>query len=457
MFKRSAVEPTGSTVTRDGYWLNYPREHRCRPQRRVAPTTLEELRAEVLNAPARGSRVRVVGSGHSYTDVALAPETQVSLVNLNRIEQLDPVSGLVRVQGGITLRALRHELARHGLGFANMGDIDVQSIAGALSTGTHGTGEHAPAFASQITAVQLMLADGSLVEVSEDNDANLFHATQVSLGVLGIITAVTLRAVPLYTLCRVQSVITAQDALALIDNPPEIDRFTIWFMPYTGHAIMSAMNPVPLAPAPQPVKSWVRDMVKVNAGLRLSGRVARHLPSLVPTVNRALVRRLPPDARVDRYDNLLLIPIHVRHNAFEYAVPLQRAGEGARAMLDAVENTKPAVALPAEVRFAPAEQAWLHPQYGRASAWIGAAVHTGVAIDECWGQAEQACVRLGGRPHWGKWHTLGAEQLAGLYPMWDRFQEYRTELDPTGLFGSPPIDRLLGTTRGAAARAEVTA
>jgi L-gulono-1,4-lactone dehydrogenase len=447
MAKNIEAHLTGSTVTCDGHWLNYTRVHRCRPQQTAKPATLDALRTEVLRARADGSRIRVVGSGHSYSDVALAPETQLSLSNLNRVEHVDRDRGLVRVQGGITLRRLRHELSRHGLAFANMGDIDCQSLAGALSTGTHGTGQHAPAFASQITALQLMLADGSLLEISQDSEPDIFRAAQVSLGALGIITGVTLRAVPMYTLCRVQHLITNDQALALMENlPNHIERFTIYFMPYTGQAVLSAMHPVPLVAAPQRARNWVRDMIKVNGVLRLAGRAARHVPRAVPRLNRAFVKTMNTEARVDRYDNILLTPIHVRHDNIEYAIPVEHAAAGARAMLTAIEKTKPAVALPAEMRFSPREEAWLHPQYGRDTAWIGGAVHTGVSIDECWRLVEQDFLKWGGRPHWGKWHTLCAEQLAQLYPMWTRFQDVRSHLDPEGLFGSPSIDRLLGTT-----------
>jgi L-gulono-1,4-lactone dehydrogenase len=457
MAKNVEAHLTGSTVTHDGHWLNYTRVHRCRPQRTAKPNTLEELRTEVLRARADGSRIRVVGAGHSYTDVALAPETQLSLTHLNRVEHVDSVRGLVRVQGGITLRRLRHELARHGLAFANMGDIDSQSIAGALSTGTHGTGQRAPAFASQITALQLMLADGSLLEVSEERDPDIFRAAQVSLGVLGIITGVTLRAVPMYTLCRVQHLITDEQALDLMENLPDhIERFTIYFMPYTGQAVLSAMQSVPLVAAPQRARNWVRDMIKVNGVLRMAGRAARHVPRAVPRLNCTFVKMMNTEARIDRYDNILLTPIHVRHDNIEYAIPVEHAADGARAMLTAIEKTKPAVALPAEMRFAPREEAWLHPQYGRDTAWIGSAVHTGVPIDECWGLVEQDFLKWGGRPHWGKWHNLCADQLAGLYPMWTRFQSVRSQLDPDGLFGSPPIDRVLGATKTDPATPAVT-
>ncbi|MGH3426659.1 MAG: D-arabinono-1,4-lactone oxidase, partial [Mycobacteriales bacterium] len=160
------------------------------------------------------------------------------------------------------------------------------------------------------------------------------------------------------------------------------------------------------------------------------------------------VDAIKSEARVDASDRIFIRPLRVRHEAFEYALPIERAADGARAMLTAIDRHRPAIAFPCEMRVAPSDQAWLHPQYGRRTAWIGGAVHApGIEVEDCWGEAERECIALGGRPHWGKWHTLRAGQLAGLYPNWENFQSVRSRLDPDGLFGSPAIDRLLGTTR----------
>src|SRR5918997_6045984 len=150
--------PAGAKVSPDGTWTNFSQRTSVRPQRAVAPADLDELRRVLKEAAAEGSRVRVVGSGHSYNDIAVAPETQVSLRQLNRVLHVDTAATRLTVQGGTTLREIRGELARHGWAFANMGDIDHQSIAGALATGTHGTGLHMPAFSSQVVALELMTA-----------------------------------------------------------------------------------------------------------------------------------------------------------------------------------------------------------------------------------------------------------------------------------------------------------
>ncbi|MQY09956.1 L-gulono-1,4-lactone dehydrogenase [Streptomyces sp. RB5] len=439
--------PAGADVSADGTWTNFSRRHSVRPQRFAVPHDLDDLRRVLREATAEGSRVRVVGSGHSYNDVATAPDTQVSLRRLNRIRHVDPGSGHVTVEGGASLREIRTELARHGLAFDNMGDIDHQSIAGALSTGTHGTGLTAPAFASQVVAMELMLADGSLVRCSaEDPDPALFDAARVSLGALGVIVAVTLRAVPAYHLRRTDSVITRDQALALLEDPPQNGHIGFYFMPYIDQVLMwTAERTTDPVDKPSALGEWFRDVVKVNHGLRAMGAVARRAPRLVPALSRAFARGIRPETTVDTYDKVFLRPLFVRHDAFEFAVE-QAEGPGCvRTLMAAVEDARVPAAFPCETRVAPAESAWLHPQYGRTTTWVGAAIQSpGIDVDGAWEEAQRACVAKGGRPHWGKWHTLTAAELGGLYPRWDEFTALRTKLDPGGLFGSPAIDRLLG-------------
>ncbi|MER5480255.1 D-arabinono-1,4-lactone oxidase [Streptomyces sp. NPDC002734] len=436
----------GAEVSADGTWTNFPRRHRVRPRHVVAPADLGELRRVLAEAAAEGSRVRVVGSGHSYNDVAVAPETQVSLRHLDRVLHVDTASARVTVQGGITLRAVRAALHRHGLAFANMGDIDHQTIGGALSTGTHGTGLHAPAFASQVVAMELMLADGSVVRC-DDRDPGLLDEARVSLGALGVVVQVTLQAVPAYRLRRSDAVVTREQAYTLLADPPAVDHIGLYFLPYIDQVLMwTAERTADPVDRPSALTEWFRDVVKVNHGLRAMGTVARRAPGTAPALSRAFARGIRPATTVDTYDRVFLRPLFVRHDAFEFAVEQAAGPECVRRLMSAVEDAGAPVAFPCETRVSPAESAWLHPAHGRTSTWVGAAVQSpGIDVDEAWEQAQRACVELGGgRPHWGKWHTLEAAELRGLYPRWDDFAALRGELDPQGLFGSPAVDRVLG-------------
>ena len=435
----------GAEVSADGTWTNFSRRCRVQPQRVVSPADLGDLRRVLKDAAAEGSRVRVVGAGHSYNDVAIAPETQVSLRHLNKVLHVDTASARLTVEAGATLHEIRSEMASRGLAFANMGDIDRQSIAGALSTGTHGTGLHAPAFASQVVAMELMLADGSIVRCSAENP-DLFDAARVSLGALGVIVSVTLQAVPTYNLRRSDAVITRDEAYTLLQDPPAIDHIGLYFMPYIDQVLMwTAERTTDPVDKPSAFGEWFRDVVKVNYGLDAMGAVARRAPRLVPALSRAFARGIKPETTVDSYDKVFLRPLFVRHDAFEFAVPQDQGPHCVRSLLKAVEDAKVPAAFPCETRIAPAESAWLHPAYGRTSTWVGAAIQApGIDIDGAWHEAQCAAVAAGGRPHWGKWHTLDAAGLRGLYPRWDDFTALRATLDPGGLFGSPAIDRILG-------------
>ena len=442
--------PAGATVTADGTWTNFAGRHSVRPQRVVAPADLDELRRVLKEASDAGSRVRVVGSGHSYSDIAIAPETQVSLRHLSRVLHVDAAAGLVTVQGGMTLHQIRAELRRHRLAFANMGDIDHQSIAGALSTGTHGTGLRMPAFASQITALELMLADGTIVRYAEE-DGDRWDAARVSLGALGVIVSVTLRAVPHYRLRRSDAVISRDQAFALLADPPQEGHVGLYFMPYIDQVLMwTAERTQDPIDKPSALGEWFRDVVKVNYGLGAMGAVARRAPRLVPALSRSFAKGIKPETTVDDYDKVFLRPLFVRHDAWEFGVPLTRANDAVRALMSSIEDAGLPYAFPCETRIAPAETAWLHPTYGRPTACIGAAIYPGVDVEAAWETAQRAAVDLGGRPHWGKWHTLEAADLARLYPRWADFQAIRRELDPEGLFGSPAVDRVLGSVGGRA-------
>lgn len=434
----------GAEVSADGTWTNFSRRVSVRPRRVVVPGDLGALRRTLQEAASEGARVRVVGAGHSYNDVAVAPEVQVSLRRLNRVLHVDADRDQLTVEGGATLQEIRAEMARHGLAFANMGDIDRQSIGGALSTGTHGTGLRMPAFASQVVAMELMLADGSVVRCSAE-DGDLWDAARVSLGALGVIVSVTVQAVPAYRLRRSDAVITRDQAYRLLQDPPEMGHVGLYFMPYIDQVLMwTAERTTDPVDKPSALGEWFRDVVKVNYGLEVMGVVARRAPRLVPALSRAFARGIKPETTVDTYDKVFLRPLFVRHDAWEFAVPLEAAGDGVRALMTSIEDAGLPYAFPCETRIAPAETAWLHPTYGRPSACIGAAINPGIDVDGAWEEAQRAVVGLGGRPHWGKWHTLTATELSGLYPRWHDFAALRARLDPDGLFGSPAIDRLLG-------------
>src|SRR6476620_445764 len=218
-------------------WRNWAGDQRCLPAATSRPRSVAELSDAVGRAAAAGSRVRVVGSGHSFRDVALTDGVMVSLENMRELLDFDRDSGLVRVQAGITIRELSALLRDHGLAMENLGDIDVPSIAGAISTATHGTGALLPNIAAQVAALTLVLADGSTLECSPGADPELFRAARVGLGALGAIAEVTLRCVPAFTLRGVDAPAPLAETLDRFDERVrENDHFEFFVFPHADTA-----------------------------------------------------------------------------------------------------------------------------------------------------------------------------------------------------------------------------
>ncbi len=421
-------------------WSNWAGTQRCEPAAFERPGS----RAEVADAVARSRSVRVAGAGHSFTDGVLTGGTLLSLERLDRMLDADPASGLVRVEAGITLHRLNRELLRHGLALPNLGDIDVQSIAGAIATGTHGTGARLPNLSAQVEAVELVLGDGSERTVAE---GDLLRAARIGLGSLGAVVAVTLRCVPAFRLHGVDRPEPLDDVLASLDERVDGARhFEFWTFPHSPLALTRTNN---RTDAPRAVsgraRQWFDDVLMENHVFRLLHRIGRRFPRAIPALNRAAARAASRRDRVDLSFRVFASPRLVRFTEMEYAVPRAHAAEavrGARAILE-----RHPVSFPVELRLVAADDALLSPAHGRDSAYV--AVHTfeGVPWEAPFREVEAFMSGLGGRPHWGKHSFLTAAELAPRYPEWDAFQAARAELDPEGRFENAWARRvLIGST-----------
>lgn len=205
-------------MTTDTTWRNWSGEQQCRPARLVRARSREQVQEAVRDAAARGLRVKAVGSGHSFTSVALTDGVMIDIAAMDRVLDADPATGLVRVEAGITISALSERLSGLGLGMENLGDIDVQTIAGAIATGTHGTGALLANISSQVRAIELVTADGELLELDGADDPDALRAARISLGALGIVTAITLQTIPAYVLHGVDTTEPLEEMLSTLDQ-----------------------------------------------------------------------------------------------------------------------------------------------------------------------------------------------------------------------------------------------
>jgi L-gulono-1,4-lactone dehydrogenase len=426
-------------------WRNWAGDQRCAPSVVDDPGSEEEVAEAVARARDTGRRLRSVGSGHSFTDIACTDGHMLRLGRMDRVLDAHPADGLVRVQPGITLARLGEQLAERGLAMENQGDIDAQGVAGAVSTGTHGTGAAFPNLSAQVAALRLVTADGSVVELSPESDREAYLAARVGLGALGVISELTLRCLPQFTLRRVDDPRPLRDTLTRLDELVDAaDHFELFAFPYTGVAMTRTTERSDRAPEPDSRATWLRETVLENRVLGLASRAGRVAPTLVPAINRALMRLAGPAVKVDRSHRVYATRREVRFTEMEYALPRAAAATCVERIMDLVERRRLPVGFPIEVRFVAADDAYLSPAHARETAYVAVHMYRGTEF-ESYFRGVEAIVRVyGGRPHWGKRHYQSAETLRELYPEWDRFQAVRARFDPAGLFGNDYTDRVLG-------------
>ena len=437
-----------------GEWRNWAGTATARPARRVRPKTEAEISAAVKDAAAAGLPVRALGSGHSFTPAAATTGLALDLSLWTGVTAADTRTGLVTVRAGTTLRALNAALAEFGLALANLGDIDAQTIAGALATGTHGTGARLGGLATQVEELELVLADGSVVTCSASSRPELFNAARVGLGALGVISTVTLRCVPSFTLLADERPVPVEEVLEQFDELAAAnDHFEFYWFPYGRKALVKRNNRLavrdqaPGSRVPPALPAWRRFWefeVMENAGFGALCRLGRVSPRLIPALNRFSSAALSARAYTDVSHRVFVTPRRVRFAESEYAVPRESLGHVIAELRRAVPRLPDPVMFPVEVRVAAADDIWLSTGYGRESAYVAVHQYTGLPYRAYFDRFESIVAEVAGRPHWGKLHSLGAGRLRSLYPRFDEFRRVRAGVDPEDRFGNAYLARVLG-------------
>jgi L-gulonolactone oxidase len=427
-------------------WRNWAGDQRCLPAMVQRPRSIEELSGAIEQAAHRGSRVRVVGTGHSFGDIALTDGLQLSLERLTRVLDVDRAAGLARVQAGITIRELSRLLDAYGLALENLGDIDAQSIAGAISTATHGTGARLRNLSAQVSELTLVLADGSTLVCSAERDPEVFRAARVGLGSLGAIAEVTLRCVPAFTLHGVDGPAPLQDTLERFEELAHAnDHFEFFVFPHTDTALTRTNNRTEQAPRPRGrLSAYANDVLLANHAFECCCRAGRRFPGRIPQINRLVTRLAGRSERLERSAEIFASPRLVRFTEMEYALPRERTVQAVRRVLAVIEQRGFAVPFPIEVRTVAPDDAFLSTAAGRESGYVAVHMYRGMAWEPYFRAVEEIMDALDGRPHWGKRHFQTAATLRPRYPDWDRFKAVRARLDPEGRFANAWSERVLG-------------
>ncbi|MEU9343598.1 D-arabinono-1,4-lactone oxidase [Streptomyces sp. NPDC048278] len=431
---------------KSGTWRNWGGNVTVRPAREVVPASVDELAAAVRQAAEDGLKVKAVGSGHSFTSIAATDGVSIRPQLLTGIRNIDRKAMTVTVEAGTPLKRLNLALAREGLSLTNMGDIMEQTVSGATSTGTHGTGRESASLAAQIRELELVTADGSVLTCSEKENPEVFAAARVGLGALGIVTAITFAVEPVFLLAAREEPMPLDRVLAEFDQLwTENEHFEFYWFPHTGNTNTKRNNRS--AGPPQPVgqlAGWFEDEFLSNGVFHGAQLLGRAVPAVVPTVARISSTALSARSYTDIPYKVFTSPRRVRFVEMEYAVPREALVDTLRELRAMVDRSGLRVNFPVEVRTAPADDIALSTASARDSAYVAVHMFRGTPYQAYFTAAERIFTAHEGRPHWGKVHTRDADYFAEVYPRFGEFTALRDRLDPDRLFQNDYLRRVLG-------------
>jgi L-gulono-1,4-lactone dehydrogenase len=435
-------------TSRPAQWTNWGRTFSYRPTRMVTPADAAEVVAVMATARRDGLRIKPLGSGHSFSPLTVTDGVQVRLDRLTGLvgTDIDSASGegTVTVGAGTTLRALNAELARRGLGLANMGDIDVQTVSGAIATGTHGSGRASASLSALVVALEIALPDGSLVRCSAAHEPDLFCAGQLGLGALGIVTSVTFRVERAFRLHAVEAPGSLDDLLEHFDEYAASEHLDVHWLPFTDAVLIKHYRRTdePMRPLPKLV-AWWTDVVE-NAGVELVQRVARAAPRYAPFVNTVAARLISARDYVDAAPSVFVSVRRVHFHEMEYALPRRVAVAAIREFRRLTIRGPWRIAFPVQVRLAPADDIWLSGAYDRETVYVACHAFPRTDYRGWFAAAEELFVSYGGRPHWGKLHTRDVGDLEHAFPRMSEFRAVRNQVDPDRLMDNDYLRQVLG-------------
>lgn len=423
-------------------FINWARNESCVADNYYQPESESEIQAIVAVA----EKVRVVGSGHSWSSICLSEHTLLNLDKFNKVLELDKENLSIRVQPGIKLWQLNEYLDKHGFALANLGSISKQSVAGAISTGTHGSGIDYQILGSQVMQFSVVKADGSIQILHKDRDRELFNLSLVNLGALGIISEMTLKIVPAF---RLQEVVELVEYTEAIDNLNVLlrnaDHFKMWWFPHTEKMILYKHTRTNLPGNDSRLRQWFMDEFISVYAYRLFLKIGTINRNWRKNINRALLQNfIKPINRIEKSYKVFNVPEPPLHREAEWSFSVGDAAAFLIAYKEIMNASAHRFNFLQEIRFTKGDDYALSPCHGRDSVWVGCYNADNFGWYELLKDFESLAIQFNGRPHWGKEFTVSADYLKKQYPKYESFKSLRTEWDPSGKFENDFIGKNLG-------------
>ncbi len=427
-------------------WSNWAGNQRVSAVRVVRPTNEQQVVDAIRAAATDGLSIKPIGAGHSFTAAAVTEGVRLDLTDLANFVSIDRERKQITVQGGMRLHTLNDILATNGLAMPNLGDIDVQTITGAISTGTHGTGAKLGCLATFVIGLRIVTGTGDVISATADQNPDVFQAARVGVGALGVITEVTLQCTDAFVLRADERPANVRDVFGALDqHVADNEHFEMYWFPYTDLLQIKRNNRVPASDRPlSAFKGWLDDDFLPNTVFSGACRIGRAVPSLVPRISNLAARALSARVYTDRSDRVFCTPRRVRFTEMEYGLPRAALPEAFAALRKIVDRMPFKIAFPVEMRFSAADDIWLSHGYGRENSYIAIHQYVGMPYEPYMQAFEKVAIELGGRPHWGKLNWRDAESLRTVYPKFDDFLTVRDKLDPGRVMANAYTSRIFG-------------
>ncbi len=427
-------------------WTSWSGLSTADPVGHLTPHDAGDVVAAVRSARADGRRVKMVGTGHSFTDIAVTDGVLLHPSGLRGIVAVDQDAMTATVLAGTPLHELNAALERLGLSLHNMGDVDVQTVAGAISTGTHGTGGQRASLSAQVCGLELVTGDGTLICATPEENPEVLELARVGLGALGVLTTITFHVEPMFVLAAHEQPMGWDEAMESLDD---LDRshhhVEMYWFPHTDR-LLSKVNDRTLD-APEPLsrpRAWFEDQFLANRVFGWANRLGNARPGLIPRINRLSAGALGERRFSDVAHRVFTSPREVVFREMEYAVPREVGLDALREVRELIDRSGWRIGFPVEIRVTPGDDVPLSPGYGRDTMYLAFHVNGRTDHTAYFTAVEDLLRGYDGRPHWGKLHRRTAADLAPAYPRWEEFTALRDRLDPDRLFTNDYLDRVLG-------------
>jgi FAD-linked oxidoreductase len=430
-------------------WHNWSGLESASPTRVVEPANADAVAAEVRAARETGARVKMVGTGHSFTAIGAPEQTMLTPGGLAGLRSVDREAMTVTAGSGTVLKDLNRALELAGLSLHNMGDIAEQTLAGAISTGTHGSGGSAASLAAQVVGLELVSGTGEILRATPDHNPDVLEMARVGLGALGVVTSVTFRVEPLFLLEAHEQPMSWDEAVATYDDmTASSDHVDMYWFPHTdrmltkrnerrGHDLSQAR---PLSR----FRAWLDDDLLQNTVFGALTAGANRAPGVIPRMNRMAAGLLGERTFSDVPHRVLTARRSVVFREMEYAVPREAGLAALAEARRAIDASGLRISFPVEIRTAPADDIPLSTAYRRESLYLAFHTHRDADHLDYFALLEPIMRAHDGRPHWGKVHTRSAADLRPAYARFDDFLAMRDRLDPDRVFANAHLERILG-------------